>query len=132
MYGRKSIKEELWVSNISKTDITISDLGITIASFSTIDLFNFKKYPFLNKDLVIKSIQTGGISKRPEKLIIRMIAPEKQIIKNLPVSSAPLIGSLYSKNAIGLDKEKIEELELPEEAYAEENADFAEFDRKRR
>jgi len=131
MYGKKS-KEELWVSNISNTDVSLSDLGITIQKYTTVDLFNFKKYPFLNKQLVIQSIQTGSISKRPNKLIIRLLPPEKKKIKNLPVSDKPLTGSLYQKNAVKVDKEVFEELDLPDEVYAEENADFAEFDRNKK
>ena len=71
--------KELWITNISKCDIHLSDLNIVVRSMKCFNLFGKTN---LTKKQVIDSCLNGSISKRKGYLFLRFNAPkiEKNII----------------------------------------------------
>jgi hypothetical protein len=66
--------KELWITNISKADISLSDLNITVKSMKSINLFG---HTTITKEQIIKSYMSGSISKRKGVLFFRLTAPAK-------------------------------------------------------
>jgi len=122
-----------FVTNITKNDIHIGDLGIIVNPYKTIDLLN-EKHSILTIDQVKKSIEQGSLFKRIQKkqLLIRQSAPQKAE-RILDVSK--VIFPHRKRTAVKFEEKVFEELEIglnleDEEIFAEEMADIASENRK--
>ena len=121
-----------YVTNITKRDIHIGDLGIKISPFQTVDLLN-ERHSILTVERVKKSIEQGSLFKRLQKkqLLIRQSEP-KQTQRTLEVSKA--IFPHRKRTAVKFEEKVFEELEIgtdleDEDAFAEEMADTVSADR---
>lgn len=73
---------EFWITNITNKDVSLSDLGVTIRAYSSINLLDSKHY-YITKEQIEKSIKLGSLFKRKNVISIRKIYPqiEKKYIK---------------------------------------------------
>jgi len=120
------MKESFWITNITKQDITLADLGIKVVSYSTINILNPKKYPYITKDSIKKSLVDGSLFKRQGKIIVREKPPvveKPQLITSETYLIKP------KRSGVEIKEIKYEELNISDEVFAEENADLAELDR---
>lgn len=114
-----------WITNISNRNVSLADLNLTIKAMSSVNLLDAKHYKY-SFDQLNASFNTGSLSKKKDKLVLRHIAPvitkmNTQIDKNVMIPTKQR--SLYS-----IKEENYEELMVSDEDFAKENADFAEID----
>lgn len=65
--------KELWITNVSKCDIHLSDLNIVVKSMKSFNLFGKTN---ITREQVIKSCLSGSISKKKGYLFIRFSSPK--------------------------------------------------------
>ncbi|HUU88073.1 MAG TPA: hypothetical protein VMX17_10015 [Candidatus Glassbacteria bacterium] len=116
-----------WVSNITKRDIRLADLGVCIRSKTTLDLLSCN-HSHLTVAQVKKSIENGSLKKRimQKALFLRYSEPEAKVPRQIEISEAIFP---ERKRSIIVHKEpEFDELDftLEDEAnFAEETAESA-------
>lgn len=118
--------KNFWIVNISKRDVGLSDLGLTVKSKHSINLLDSRHYS-LTEEQVLNSVKSGSIYKKRDKILIRN-SPLNTFIKTMEVSTLPI--KSRARSGISYEEPKYEEHDLSDEAYAEQMADLAEEDRK--
>ncbi len=73
-----SKKNEFWASNVSKLNVSLRDLGITIPSMKVVNLLNDKHYNFNIEQLEL-SATSGSLYNKRDKILIRQVAPEASL-----------------------------------------------------
>jgi hypothetical protein len=121
------MKNELWITNISKMNISLSDLNLTIKSLASINLLDEKHYHY-TLEQIEKSIQSGSIFKRRDKIFVRINAPDL-LKNNMSVIRETYIPS-RKRSLFEMKVDHYDELDVSDEQFAEENADTADFDTK--
>ncbi|HUU87440.1 MAG TPA: hypothetical protein VMX17_06770 [Candidatus Glassbacteria bacterium] len=116
-----------WVTNITKKDIGLSDLGVSIRSKTTLDILDCR-HSYLTVEQVNKSIKYGSLGKRIKQklLILRYSEPE-------PINPYREVVSTVSfpnrkRSILTHEAPDFEELEFSMEddlKFAEETADSA-------
>lgn len=109
---------ELWITNISKKNVTLRDLNISIPAMRSINLLG--KNNRFNLELVEKSISSGSIFAKRDKIKVRRVAPfdEKKVLE---VSKEPLYTAdnvLLSQ--VVIDNPHYEELSMSDEQFFDE------------
>lgn len=118
-------KPVFWVTNISKRNVSLADLNLTIKAFSSVNLLDKKHYSYSLEQLQ-SSRDSGSIYNKRDKIKLRDVAPE--IIKmNMPVIAETYIPS-RERSVYSIKDEKYEELEMSDEDFAKENADMVDLD----
>lgn len=130
----KKTKPTFWVTNISKMNVSLADLNLTIKAFSSVNLLDDRHYQYTEEQLK-KSFESGSIYKKRDRIIVRKVAPEV-LIANIPFSRETFIPT-RERSVLSIKEENYEELNAStddiradEEKYAAENADTAEADTK--
>ena len=120
-------RKDFWVTNISKMNVSLSDLNLTVKAFSSVNLLDHRHYSYTLEQLEA-SKKNGSIARKKDKIKVRDIAPE--VIKmNVPFLRETYIPS-RERSAYEIKKETYEELSLSDEQFAEENAETADLDTK--
>ena len=112
-----------WITNISKTDINLSDLNLIIRSNTSLDLLRSKS---ITLSQIEKSIESGSIYKRRDKIVFGK--PQKVEEQQLKLSSLPR--KCRSKNNAVNVVEPIDQFVTEEDPLAADLSDSAEADRK--
>lgn len=120
-------QSHFWITNISKKMITLEDLNVDIYPMRTLNLLDKKHYKFTNEQLN-KSALSGSLYKKQKYVIIRQIPPGETQEPMLPLDRNTTIPT-RQRSAVKVEEIKYEELNLPDEEYAEKDADMAENDR---
>lgn len=119
---------EFWLTNISNRNVSIADLNLTVKAFSSVNLLDHKHYSF-NLEQLQASAATGSIARKKHCLAVRKVAPEI-IAMNVPLSTETYIPT-RERSVLEIHEEKYDELSVSDEEFANENAELAEFDRKK-
>lgn len=122
----KIIKESFWVTNISKMNVSLSDLNLTINAMSTVNLLDSNHY-FYSKEQLENSALSGSIFKKRDRLVVRKTPPVKTIKKTMEVSKEPF----YRKNRSAVEfveETKFEELNIADDKVIEQLSETAEQD----
>ena len=120
-------RKDFWVTNISKMNVSLSDLNLTVKAFSSVNLLDHRHYSYTLEQLEA-SKKNGSIARKKDKIKVRDIAPE--VIKmNVPFLRETYIPS-RERSAYEIKNETYEELSLSDEQFAEENAETADLDTK--
>lgn len=115
-----TMMKEIWITNFTKKDILIEDLGVKIPKMSIVNLF---KYNLLEEN-ILKSIQSGSIFKKSQYIRIRQTAPEFRKERKL-VSDQPSIR--LQKSGFTQEKKEYDELRIDDELFSSQFGD-GEFD----
>lgn len=121
---------DFWVKNISKMNVSLQDLNITIPARTSMNLMD-KKHFHYTLEQVEKSVESGSIFKKSDKIkIMKVPPPEKLPIKILELSKQPRIIPLRSLYKI--EERHYEELDFEEQITSEEQMakEFAEAEEK--
>lgn len=102
-----------WITNISNQDVALSDLGLTVRSFTSINLLDKKHYPYLNLKMIEVSEKTGSLFKKSTKVVHRKIAPvvEKTLMAVDQISAIPT----RQHSIIEVKEETYEELNIADD-----------------
>lgn len=118
-------KETFWVTNISKMNVSLTDLNITIKSLSSVNLLDEKHYS-LTKEQLLKSEKEGSLFSKRNKLFVRRVAPEGEKPKTLFNRESAIPSR--ERSVYIIKEEQYEELHMSDTEFASENADLAEMD----
>jgi len=123
----KKQNKEFWITNISNRNVSLADLNLTIKAFSSINLLDNKHYHYTIEEIE-KSVQSGSIYKKRDKIFVRSVAPETIKATTITFKKDEKIPSRHT-SLFEIKQEKYEELDLTDEQFADENAEIAEQDR---
>lgn len=121
----KNSINEFWVTNISKLDVSLSDLNLTIRAFTSVNLLS-KKYNYKLEQLD-KSVKSGSIFKKRNKIIKRLVPPAFIKFNVVGIDQNAIIPTRI-RSMMDIKYEKYEELNVSDEEFASENADLADSD----
>jgi len=128
----KTEQPTFWLTNVSNRNVSLSDLNLTVKAYSSINLLDNKHYQY-TLDQLQKSVESGSVFKKRDKLVVRKIAPE--ILK----ANVPLIRETYipsrERSVFAIKEQNYEELrvenedqKISDENFARDNADLIELD----
>ena len=123
----KAIKE-FWIVNVSKMDVSLADLNVTVRSYTSVNLLDSAHYQ-LSEEQIQFSLEKGSLHKKRDKIKVRLHAPipeKPRLIEKAENFQRPL------RSGIKTTAPKYEELDISDEKFAEELAETAEQDRSPR
>lgn len=118
--------KEFWVVNKTNTNVSLRDLGITIAAHAKVNLLDSKHYYFTEEQLE-QSKNSGSLFKKSNLLACVQRKP-KNGKRNIIEVTKPHILVPARNPSVVVTIPKYEELEISEEQAALEAAEFAEYD----
>jgi hypothetical protein len=124
----KASANSFWVINVTNTNVTLSDLNITIEARHTLNLLD-AHYPYTLEQLQ-KSEKSGSLYIKRNKILKRICAPE--IKKEIIICDIGSIIPNREKSMYSIKEQNYEELNayniMSDEKFAADNADLAELD----
>lgn len=129
-FGLKMNKQaEFWIKNISKMNVSLSDLQLIVPAGRNWNLLDSKHFKYTLEQLE-KSAEDGSIFKKSDKIKIRNVAPIEIVKPGVYVATDPLEMQRNTKfrSLIKIEEKRYEELEMdPDPRVAEEKyaAEFA-------
>jgi len=109
------LTKEYWITNISKRNITLSDLGISVPRETCVNLLS-KNY-YLKPEQIEKSVSSGSIFKKRDK-ILSNTKPREPEIKRIELSSRPVLRP--PRSIAHIEVKEFEELIISDEKFADE------------
>ena len=111
--NKAALAPSFWITNISNQDVALGDLGLTIRSFTSINLLDSGHYPYLNLKMIKASEKSGSLFKKSKKVVHRKIPPdiEKKTISIDTISTIPT----RQHSIIEFKEETYEELNIPDD-----------------
>jgi hypothetical protein len=111
------MRKEFWIKNITKQNISLYDLNLTVKPLASINLLDYKHYCYSLEQLE-KSVESGSIYKKRNKIKIRNEQP--QVVSNLVSEENKSFSVPDRRRSIVSTKyEKYEELEMSDLDYIE-------------
>jgi hypothetical protein len=120
-------KKTFWVVNISDRNVTLSDLLVTIPAGASINLLS-KGYPHLSEPILQKSLESGSLFAKRDKIVKRIIPPSGKVERKFMVDEDSFLPN-QPRSLLEIKEEKYDELDVSDEEFAEQNVDTVEFDR---
>lgn len=120
-------KEVFWITNSSRQAVSLGDLGICVRPQSSVNLLDEKHYS-ITKEQIYNSITSGSISRASKKIIIRKSPPSEIQDKNQIQLKEDALFQFKKRSGVETKNIVYEELNISDEEYASQNADFSEFD----
>jgi len=112
--------QEFWITNITKMNISLADLNLTVKPYSSVNLLS--KHYYLTPEQLQKSAESGSIFKKRDKIVVRKIAPEV-LQANIVLTSDTFIPN-REKSIYSIKEEYYEELNISDEEFANENSEL--------
>lgn len=111
------MRTNFWITNISKKDINLYDLGVNVKSMTSINLLDPKHY-FLTESQIEKSLESGSLRQKLGNIIIRESAPklEKKKIAIDKYSAIPT----RLRSLVEIEEEYYQELDINNDILEEE------------
>lgn len=125
---------EYWVVNLSNRNVTLADLAVNIPAYRVVNLLDKKHYNYTFEQLEKSRLSGSLFAKR--NMIKKRETPPPQLNQqsSIPFLQEAVIPS-RERSVFVIKEEKYEELDFSneeqkkrDEAYAEENSDFAQMD----
>lgn len=108
---KPAIPYNFWITNISKSDVCLGDLNVTVKAMSSINLLDKKHYPHLTLNMVEKSEKSGSLFKRSNKIFHRKIPPIQDSSPHIQVDTVSSIPT-RQHSIIEIKEEKYDELNI--------------------
>jgi hypothetical protein len=119
-------KGTFWVINISDRNVSLADLNVTIPAFASVNLLS--KNHYLTEEQLNKSLTSGSIFAKRDKIKKRVVPPPEKKKEELPIDREAVRFS-NTKSVFEIKQEKYEDLGVSEDDFAAQNADTVELDR---
>lgn len=104
-------KSTFWVTNISKRDVALADLAITIRAMSSVNLLDAKHYPHLTVAILNKSEISGSLFKKQDKIKHRQIPPPEVPKEKIQCDTQAVI-PIRPRSILEVKEEKYDELNI--------------------
>jgi hypothetical protein len=111
-----------WVVNISKRDVSLRDLNLTIRSRASVNLMDPKHYRY-TLEQIKKSVESGSIFNKRDKIKVRKIPPYIETSRIL-LSKNPLYNYDKVYSQVSYEEKHFEELLVSDEQLASDLADL--------
>lgn len=115
--------DQFWVTNISNRDVSLSDLGLSIPAFKTVNLLDKRHYNFSLEELEL-SEKSGSIFRKKSKIKKRKVPPTIEKKQILEVDFNAVVPS-RRRSIVKIEEVYYEELDISDDAFAEAAADLA-------
>jgi hypothetical protein len=119
-------QDSFWITNITKKAVHLDDIGVIIYPMRSINLLDGRHYSLTRAQLE-KSQTSGTLFTKKKKVVVRKVAPGIEAPKPLPFKQDAIYPTKH-RSSVELDNIKYEELDVPDDVYATENADTAQTD----
>jgi hypothetical protein len=120
---KKNQPQEFWIVNASNRDVMLSDLYLSVKAYCSVNLLD-KKHYYYTWEQICKSVESGSIYNKRNKIFVRKNAPKIQR-KTIQIDKNAFSPS-REKSVYEIKEEKYEELNLSDEQFAEENLELIE------
>lgn len=104
-------KPTFWVTNFSKRDVALSDLGITIKAMSSVNLLDAKHYPHITLAMLERSEVSGSMHKKRDKINHRKVPPESIPKERIQVDTQAVL-PIRARSILEIKHEQYEELNI--------------------
>lgn len=118
--------DSFWITNITKRAAHLSDINVIIYPMRSINLLD-KRHSPLTRQQVEKSAADGSLFKYRAAVVVRKVPPEVEAPTLLPFKEDAIYPT-KQRSSVELENIKYEELDVPDDVYAAENADTAQTD----
>lgn len=125
-FGKKT-PDTFWVTNISKRNVSLTDLNYDIPALSSVNLLDSRHHYFTRAQLEA-SATSGSLFKKSDKIKIRKVPPQKARPVLVPFDRETVMED-RSRSAVKVEHIQYDELKISDDEFAKENADLAEQDR---
>lgn len=115
---KPSQKPAFWVTNVSPFNVTLADLALNIGAFRTMNLLDKKHHNYTMEQLM-KSKESGSISKKQDKIKVREMAPPEEEKKTLPIQREAIMPS-RERSVLVIEEKEYIELKMAEESDVKE------------
>lgn len=115
------MKASFWVTNISKMNVSLADLNLTIKSYTMVNLLDMKHYDYSLEQLT-KSATSGSLHKKRDKIVVRKLAPE--VINDKILLDRETCIPTRERSILIIKEEHYEELAVSDEEFAKEASDI--------
>lgn len=119
-------KDTFWITNFSNTNISLSDLALTVRAMSTVNLLDRKHYSYTREQLE-KSAESGSLFKKKNKISVRKVAPDAIDTNKILFNRDNPLAS-RERSVLSIKEAHYEELHVSDDQYAAENAELADMD----
>ncbi len=128
MVRKAKNEHEFWVSNVCDKNVTVADLGLSIASRRHVNLLDSRHY-HLTKEQLELSAKSGSLFQKRDKLKVRQVAPEVVIKPGFYVSTLPLhMAQAGLRSNVVIEDKVYEELDFSTESEEKFASDMANDD----
>lgn len=117
------MKKFFWITNISKSMVSLTDLNFTVNPMTSVNLLDDKHHHLTEKQ-VLDSAASGSIFKKRNKIIVRKVPPGSVNKTYVPVQENAVFPT-KQRSAVEIENIKYEELSISDDEFAKDNADTA-------
>lgn len=114
--------KSFWVTNISKMNVSLSDLNLTIKALTTVNLLDKRHYS-LTEEQLLKSAESGSLFKKRDRVVVRKVSPKLNVPHNILIEENTYLPS-RDRSLVIVKHNNYEELNVSDESFASEMADL--------
>lgn len=114
---------EFWITNISKKNVCLRDLGFTIPKGRSYNLLDYKHFSYTLEQLEASAL-TGSIFKKSDKIKVRNVPPQVAVKPGIYVLNESR--GRKNRSLVEIIEKRYEELDISDEAFAEQLASMEE------
>lgn len=115
-----------WITNITSKAHHLSDIGVMIYPMRSLNLLDRRHYQLTRAQLE-KSRTSGSLFTKKAVVVVRQVPPEGTAPQYIPFKADAVYPS-KPRSSVELENIKYEELDVPDDVYAADNADTAQTD----
>jgi len=118
--------DSFWITNITKKAHHLPDIGVLIYPMRSWNLLDRRHYQ-LTREQLEKSQASGSLFSKKNAVVVRQMAPNPDAPLYIPFKKDAIYPS-KQRSSLELENIKYEELDVPDDVYAADNADSAQTD----
>lgn len=126
MKKQEKVLDSFWITNITKKAQHLSDIGVVIYPFRSLNLLDKHHYT-LSREQLEKSALSGSLFAKKSMVVVRQVPPQTEPKQLLPFKKDAIYPTKH-RSTVEVENIKYEELDVSDDTYAAENADTAESD----
>ena len=121
-------QQEFWIKNISKMNVSLSDLQLVVPTGRSWNLLDSKHFRYTLEQLE-KSAKDGSIFKKSDKIKVRNVPPVEPVKPGIYVATDPAEMQRNAKlrSLVKIEEKRYEELEIDSDPRMAEEKHAAEF-----